>query len=264
MTDVDSMAAEVSGDATISAYDASLVLRYVVGEIPRFPVDVGQTAKRAYAARTVRMGAMKALGDGRMCVPILIDEMEDVTAGEMTLSVAGKGGHVAVRTTDLTSEYLFASNAEEGRIRASFAGVESSTGPGPMLKFVFDASDAAFLSSLRLDRVSLNEGRIPARIEGVQVETPKVYRLAQNYPNPFNPETTIRYDIAKTGSLHLSIYALIGQHIRTLVDGEQPAGSYSVKWDGRDDTGRDVASGVYLCRMEAGDYRAVRKMLLAR
>ena len=64
--------------------------------------------------------------------------------------------------------------------------------------------------------------------------------------------------------MRLSIHTLTGQRVRTLVDGERSAGSFSVVWDGRDDAGGDVASGVYLCRMEAGEYRAVRKMLLMR
>ena len=93
---------------------------------------------------------------------------------------------------------------------------------------------------------------------------PEGYLLAQNYPNPFNPETTISYDIAKTGTVRVSVYALTGQLVRTLVDGERPAGSYSVTWDGKDDAGRDVASGVYLCRMVAGEYSAVRKLMLVR
>ena len=93
---------------------------------------------------------------------------------------------------------------------------------------------------------------------------PSGYRLSQNHPNPFNPETTITYDVAKTGTVRLSVYALTGQFVRTLVDGECLPGSYSVMWDGTDDTGRDVASGVYLCRMEVGEYSAVRKLVLAR
>jgi len=91
---------------------------------------------------------------------------------------------------------------------------------------------------------------------------PEVSRLLQNRPNPFNTETTIEYDVARLGIVHLSIYTSTGQRIRTLVDGEHPAGSYSVIWDGRDEAGRVVASGVYLCRMEADNYRAARKMLL--
>ena len=74
----------------------------------------------------------------------------------------------------------------------------------------------------------------------------------------------IRYDLPKAGAIRLSLYNLTGQLVRTLVDGERPVGSYSVTWDGRDAVGSDVASGVYLCRMVAGDYRAVRKLVLVR
>ena len=88
--------------------------------------------------------------------------------------------------------------------------------------------------------------------------------LVQSWPNPFNPETTIRYDVPGGGTVRLSIYALNGQLVRILVNDERPAGSYSVVWDGRDENGRDVASGVYLCRMGAGEYRAAWKMTVVR
>jgi len=88
--------------------------------------------------------------------------------------------------------------------------------------------------------------------------------LSQNHPNPFNPETTIRYDLAEAGAVRLSLYNVSGQLIRTLVDGERAAGSYSVTWDGRNDAGRDVASGIYLSRMEVGGFSAVRKLVLVR
>ena len=104
---------------------------------------------------------------------------------------------------------------------------------------------------------------LPTDVEETRsTEVPSAFSLSQNHPNPFNPETTITYDIAETGTVRLSVYALTGQLVRTLIDGERPAGSYSLTWDGTDDAGRDVASGVYVCRMEAGDYRAVRKLVL--
>jgi len=108
-------------------------------------------------------------------------------------------------------------------------------------------------------------GRVPVAIGPPEDDLlPVATSLHQNCPNPFNPRTTIRYDVAKSGRVRLTLYGLTGQRIRTLVDGERYAGRYSVVWDGRDDAGRDVASGVYLCRMEGGDYIAVRKLVLVR
>ena len=93
---------------------------------------------------------------------------------------------------------------------------------------------------------------------------PSGYTLSQNYPNPFNPETTIRYELPEAGTVRLSLYTVSGQLVRTLVDGKRSAGTYSVSWDGRDDAGRDVASGVYLSRMVVGQFSAVRKLVLTR
>lgn len=75
--------------------------------------------------------------------------------------------------------------------------------------------------------------------------------LEQNYPNPFNSETTIGYQLspAGAGEVELSIYNLRGQKVRTLVRARQPAGRYQAKWDGRDDAGREAASGVYICQL---------------
>ena len=72
-----------------------------------------------------------------------------------------------------------------------------------------------------------------------------------NYPNnPFNPDTTIRFGLASPSEVRLTVYNGLGQRVRPLIDEEQPAGGDEQNWDGRDDSGQDVASGVYLCRLE--------------
>ncbi len=87
--------------------------------------------------------------------------------------------------------------------------------------------------------------------------------LNGNYPNPFNPETTISFSVAQTSSLvNLEIYNLKGQNIKTLVNEILPAGSHSVIWNGTDDMGKSVASGVYLYKMKTGNYTSTKKMIL--
>jgi hypothetical protein len=85
---------------------------------------------------------------------------------------------------------------------------------------------------------------------GGSLSRPATYTLAQNVPNPFNPRTTIRYTLPERADIRLVVYDLTGRRIRTLVRGVQQPGRYSVVWDGRDETGRDVASGIYLYRLE--------------
>lgn len=108
---------------------------------------------------------------------------------------------------------------------------------------------------------------MPVAVREEQPPVPTQYILKQNYPNPFNPTTTIRYTIAEFHPnlpVKLEIYNLRGQKIRTLVNTKQPAAAYSIPWDGRDDLGIPVASGVYLYRLRAGNFSQVRKMSLIR
>ena len=88
---------------------------------------------------------------------------------------------------------------------------------------------------------------------------PTEYRIYQNYPNPFNPETTIRYEIPEAGRVILSIYDQTGRRVRILEDAEKPAGSYDVVWDGKDDTGELVSSGMYIVVIKSGSYHKSMK-----
>jgi len=91
---------------------------------------------------------------------------------------------------------------------------------------------------------------------------PGDYALYPNYPNPFNPSTTVRYDLPEQAQVEIAIYNIAGQRVRTLVSGTQSAGRQEVVWDGCDDSGSRVSSGVYLYRMSAGDFVRSRKMML--
>lgn len=93
---------------------------------------------------------------------------------------------------------------------------------------------------------------------------PNHFELYQNHPNPFNPETEIRYQLPEATHVTLTIYNLLGQKIRSLVDKEQEAGLHAVHWDGHDENGTSVASGIYLYAIGAGEFKQVKKMVLVR
>ncbi len=93
-------------------------------------------------------------------------------------------------------------------------------------------------------------------------DIPERYCLEQNYPNPFNPDTYIEYHLPQPSQVMLAIYNLQGQRIRLLADGNQDAGIKHAVWDGCDDYGKKLSSGLYFYRLQAGDYHAVRKMVL--
>jgi hypothetical protein len=90
-----------------------------------------------------------------------------------------------------------------------------------------------------------------------RLSVPKIFVLHQNYPNPFNPSTTIGYDLPKSGRVVLKVYDILGREVRTLVNEEQPAGRYSVRFDAA-----DLPSGVYFYRLEAGDLVASKRLII--
>jgi hypothetical protein len=91
---------------------------------------------------------------------------------------------------------------------------------------------------------------------------PEDFKLLPNYPNPFNPSTTISYDLPRDAKVSLRIYNLFGQAVRTLANEAQARGHKSVVWNGKDDSGKAVGSGIYICKLEAGGKVQHDKMLI--
>jgi flagellar hook assembly protein FlgD len=108
----------------------------------------------------------------------------------------------------------------------------------------------------------------PTSVKEIAGETPSSFELGSNYPNPFNPETTIEYAIPAQAAgmvrVTLRIYNLQGQLLRTLVDEEKSPGHHRVVWDGKNDLGAKVSSGVYLYTINAGYFKATRKMTITK
>ncbi len=95
-------------------------------------------------------------------------------------------------------------------------------------------------------------------------ETPLIYNLEQNFPNPFNPATRIDYSIAERSHVYIAAYDVAGRRVSIIVDAEQEPARYSVTWNGTDDGGRTLSSGIYFIRYTAGGYTFTRKAVLLR
>jgi hypothetical protein len=91
---------------------------------------------------------------------------------------------------------------------------------------------------------------------------PGTYSLDQNYPNPFNPETVISYQLTKPEHVSLKIYDSLGRLVRVLIDSEKGAGRYKTNWNGTDETGNFVTSGIYFYTISAGEFSQTKKMIL--
>lgn len=109
------------------------------------------------------------------------------------------------------------------------------------------------------------QGKDESNIASSQL--PKSYSISQNYPNPFNPSTTLQFTVPQSEEpiyVKVSIYDIRGHLIRRLVDGERKAGEYRVHWDGKDERGEQLSSGIYLYQIDAGEFRSTKKMVLVR
>ncbi|MCJ7458236.1 MAG: T9SS type A sorting domain-containing protein [candidate division Zixibacteria bacterium] len=119
------------------------------------------------------------------------------------------------------------------------------------------------------DKYELLDYKTDVKESIVENSIPKNFSLEQNYPNPFNPTTKIQF---KVGSLEfgrplhttLKIYNILGQLVKTLVDEEKLPGNYNINWNGKDDSGEEVASGIYFYQLKAKDYTDTKKMVLLR
>ncbi len=101
-------------------------------------------------------------------------------------------------------------------------------------------------------------------INTTPVSTPNLFELYDNYPNPFNPETTIEFSLQKNSNVLLKIYNSLGQEIKTLSKGNKPSGIHRFTWDGTNNYGSEVGSGIYIYSLKAGKRLLNKKMVLLR
>ncbi len=176
----------------------------------------------------------------------IVPELTDQTR-EMTLFFSAKDGILKIGILDLAGENLI------------------PAGEGVLVKLNITGSD---LSSLELQKaIMVNENASPFQVtilprEEKQASTPKDFELSQNIPNPFNPETEISYTLPNDSHVKLVIYNVTGQRVKTLLDRFETTGPKTVQWDGTDEIGQKVSSGIYFYKLEAGEFTQSRKMVM--
>ncbi|MBI2505938.1 MAG: T9SS type A sorting domain-containing protein [Candidatus Latescibacteria bacterium] len=122
-----------------------------------------------------------------------------------------------------------------------------------------------FAGTFYLDDLRLVAATPPAFTVAEEERTtplPQSFTLSQNYPDPVNSDTVIRFALPASAEVALSVYNLAGQRVAVLAEGVRGAGSYTVRWDGRDEKGHELASGVFLYRLRAGEKVETRKLAL--
>jgi hypothetical protein len=170
---------------------------------------------------------------------------------EISESAPPSGVTVLVSTTSWVVSAPGSVTILPGETQAQVPVLGIGEGDGEIL---FQLSESVFVRSVAV-RMTLSD------VMELAARTPALH---QNTPNPFNPRTTIRFDLPAAGPVRLSVYDLTGRLVKVLVEGEIPAGSHEAVWDGRDASGRGMASGNYFARLEAGGRLQTVRMSLVR
>ncbi|MFH1335177.1 MAG: T9SS type A sorting domain-containing protein [Candidatus Zixiibacteriota bacterium] len=144
------------------------------------------------------------------------------------------------------SRLAFAVAPEEGTIGITKIP-RSSAGDSASFKVCFPPRDTSDVKEIEGDNIK-----------------PSGFSLSQNYPNPFNPVTNIQFTVPKSSHVKIEIFNIVGQKVAILVDGDMKPGLYTADWNGRDESGKTVSSGIYFYRMRADDFSDMKKMVLVK
>jgi hypothetical protein len=171
-------------------------------------------------------------------------------------------------TVDGESGLFVSSNKNPGEVIVGSMKVDgrSADGAGDLVEFVFRSDDTPLQSDFQiLDGILVDLAGNVDQMHNIAIgrldPIPEAFGLNQNLPNPFNPSTTITYELPESGNVKLVVYNLLGQQVRTLVADQIEAGFHTVVWDGADEFGRQVASGIYIYKMDAGSFMATKRMM---
>ena len=274
--------ADINNDGVINSIDLGFVTKNFgndgFGAPPVFRTINEGGDNSAAIARMAGIEDVEAWWPGRVFeVTAQVEGMNDVAAYGLRISydpekVKPLAAAQAVSQGDVFDENpagsLFFQRIQPGIIEVASGRVGadwSASGDANLasIRFVALGDDPGVIDIIGGEVVNSAHIGLPVRVDKAQA-LPMVAALHQNYPNPFNPSTEIRFDIPTARDVKLRIYNQLGQTVRTLVDSRMKAGTYSFEWDGANQTGHGVASGVYFYNLEAGDFRDLRKMTLVK
>ncbi len=236
----------------------------------RKPVGIGGTWEHRVASPTpVGTTAAAIFGDmwyGELSIsrpnPLNVTcTVTDQLSKAIMISASTDGG--LTWNTDTSECIILRQNADLGLpgTDGAFQHPSSFFNADNMLDIVFLEDNANVVYNGSIYHTRVNVSPIVLDVSG-NTHRPVEFALGQNYPNPFNPSTTIKFNLTTDSKVSLKVYNLLGQEVRTLVSGQAGRGENVVSWDGKDNTGRLVSSGMYLYKLEANGISQVKKMML--
>jgi len=262
-------AADVNNDGHIRPNDAIVILRMATGQAAPGEGVAASDGRHITIALTEAYGV---IGES-ITVPVNVDNVDILAGGDIRIAYDSS----VLRAVDVSSHpnvLLISNLAEPGTVHIAFASVDRlSSRTLVQLRFDVIADDVSSLKfrSVELygsDALSLIPRSIDREFRSWAM-IPAHSSLLQNYPNPFNPDTRIPYQLKEGTDVTIRIYSATGELVRELNLGHKPAGLYAghdraAYWDGRNGAGEQLASGVYFYTIQAGEFVATKKMILAK
>jgi len=252
---------DVSGGGSVTAFDGGLIQQFVVGLIDSFPVEGEEDALMA-ATTAEDAQASLAWSDAETNglftqLPLVVDDVSGtVTSVAITAPIDGTLMAIEDVEGTLPSDWMIAHHVQDDVLRIAMAGatpLESGQVATLAIEWLDDDAQMTFDSE-----VTVNQNA-PQSLSAEIGTLPDEFALHGSYPNPFRGNTTIEYELPEKAHVRIAVFNVLGQEVAVLVDEEQAAGRYDVRWDGRGMTGAPVASGVYIYRIEAGDFSATER-----
>jgi hypothetical protein len=228
-------------------------------------------AKTSATKISLTFSEMMFSNDNEIKLPIEID-----TKGEsfntLVATISYDPGCLKYKATEspmLSRGFMLVVNGSEpGKVHLAMAGATGMNGEEDLLVLIFEKVGQPETTDLQVSRLFINDQPVAqptnAHLEFYQtslVAIPDQFNLEQNYPNPFNPETQITYHLPEASDVVLKVFNLLGDEICTLVNAKKEAGIHYMTWNGKDANGREVSSGVYLLKIQAGNFQMNRKMV---
>lgn len=240
----------------------------VIGDVSEnwgVPLSPGKSGDAVVTAPS-RVTAAAPGSGGIVEIPLSVEVKSGLLAADAWFRLEGSGlTFEGAETTELTEGYQTeTSGPTDGLWKIALYGTRPVNGAGVFLTLRFRCADEG--GTVVWDRFAVNEreNRIPeTTVSGTRggIRVPSGFGLDRNFPNPFNPGTTVRYRLDRPGDADVTVFDVRGRRVAALAHGWRPAGEYRADWNGRDDSGREAAAGVYLCRLESGGRVRVIKMV---
>jgi hypothetical protein len=263
-------AADANCDGAVTPGDALLIFQAFLSGTP-LQCPAMAKANSAVSA-TISIDDIAGVAGDIIRVPLMIDNPEGISAFGFDLSYpADLLTFKSISRTAITNDWVAldgnATESNQIKVGGFHTDAISTNKAAAIAEIIFVVKEGATSEGL-LDITNTTDDFAQAHINSgafsndKSISTPSVYKLDQNFPNPFNMDTEFSFQLPAAVNVKFSIYNISGQKIRTLINVHMEAGTHKTHWDGRDDYGQDMASGIYVYKLETADVVLSKKMIL--